>query len=281
MDKQPKPADQAGFDQDRSVSLSADIEKLMALYHLGKGPLSVVLGFGEVTIARYLAGQAPSPSYEKIIQKALASPEFMKEKLQENGAKISQAAYRKAMKACEDLQGIVTISPPLMQAIAILFDQLYEVTPLSLQKLLYFAQAIHLARNGKPLFEEDMQAWVHGPVIAQVYELFKDFKYNPIEDDRFVLIESAEGILDEEARKNLELVASSFGRYSGKVLEQITHREQPWKEARKGLSSQEPSERIMPKEKMEAYFREMIYRYGLRDPKEVQEYIDSILKEES
>lgn len=39
----------------------------------------------------------------------------------------------------------------------------------------------------KPLFEEDCQAWVHGPIYEKVYELFKDFKYNPVEDNRFAI----------------------------------------------------------------------------------------------
>lgn len=37
-----------------------DIEKLMKIYKIGKAPLSLALGFGEVTIPRYLEGQIPS-----------------------------------------------------------------------------------------------------------------------------------------------------------------------------------------------------------------------------
>ena len=37
-----------------------DIKKLMEIYHLGKAPLSYALGFGEITITRYLYGQIPS-----------------------------------------------------------------------------------------------------------------------------------------------------------------------------------------------------------------------------
>ena len=37
-----------------------DIEKLMKIYKIGKAPLSLALGFGEVTITRYLSGQIPA-----------------------------------------------------------------------------------------------------------------------------------------------------------------------------------------------------------------------------
>lgn len=61
-----------------------DIEKLIKIYKIGKAPLSLALGFGEVTITRYLLGQIPSKEYSDIIKKALSSPEFMIQKLQEN-----------------------------------------------------------------------------------------------------------------------------------------------------------------------------------------------------
>ena len=38
----------------------SDIEKLMTIYNIGKAPLSLALGFGEITISRYLDGQVPS-----------------------------------------------------------------------------------------------------------------------------------------------------------------------------------------------------------------------------
>ena len=61
-----------------------DIEKLMKIYKIGKAPLSLALGFGEVTIPRYLEGQVPSKEYSDVVKAALASPAYMKQKLMEN-----------------------------------------------------------------------------------------------------------------------------------------------------------------------------------------------------
>lgn len=36
-----------------------DIQKIMDIYNIGKAPLSIALGFGEITITRYLSGQMP------------------------------------------------------------------------------------------------------------------------------------------------------------------------------------------------------------------------------
>ena len=76
-----------------------EIEHLMDVYHLGKAPLSYALGFGEITITRYLTGHVPSKEYSAIIKMALESPEFMTEKLRENKDKVGEAAYKKATDA--------------------------------------------------------------------------------------------------------------------------------------------------------------------------------------
>lgn len=46
------------------------------------------------------------------------------------------------------------------------------ISNLKLQKLVYYAQAWHLAIHGTPLFEEDFEAWVHGPVIPSLYQKY-------------------------------------------------------------------------------------------------------------
>lgn len=80
----------------------------------------------------------------------------------------------------------------MLSVIAYLFESLGEITPLMLQKLLYFIQGVSYAVNKKPMFYENCQAWVHGPVYPEVYDMFRDFKYNPIEDARFAILEGRE-----------------------------------------------------------------------------------------
>jgi uncharacterized phage-associated protein len=54
------------------------------------------------------------------------------------------------------------------------------ITNLKLQKLLYYAQAWYLAIYDEPLFEERLEAWVHGAVQPQVYSQLKQFLWEPI-----------------------------------------------------------------------------------------------------
>ncbi len=91
------------------------------------------------------------------------------------------------------------------------------------------------ALYGKPIFAEDCRAWRHGPVYPEVYDLFRDFKYNPADDASFALLEGNEDALTDDEKKVIELVVNTFGMYGGKVLEKITHNEDTWMRDRKGL----------------------------------------------
>ena len=254
-----------------------DIEKLMMIYSIGKTPLSLALGFGEITITRYLEGQVPSKEYSNVIKKSLTSPKFMKKKLLENREKLTEAAYNKAIYAAERIESLFSVSGKVLSVIAGVFQELSEVTPLMLQKLLYFVQGIHLALYNKPVFGEDCRAWVHGPVYPEVYSLFREFKYNPIEDARFALLEGAENSLKADERKVIDLVVNTFGMYSAKALERITHNEAPWNDARKGYGEGIRSNEIISKERMKEYYVQVHKKYNIETESGLMEYIHEML----
>lgn len=258
-----------------------DIEKLMKIYKIGKAPLSLALGFGEVTIPRYLEGQIPSREYSDIMRSALASPVYMKQKLRENRGKLTDAAYKKAMAAADSLESLFSVSDKMLRVIAYVFERLEEVTPLMLQKLLYFIQGIYSALYGRPLFKEDCRAWIHGPVYPEVYELFRDFKYNPIDDARFALLEGTADTLTDNEKSVIDLIVNTFGMYGGKVLERITHNETPWKEARKGYGDSIPSSEPLPKEHIMKYYVEMNKKYGMGTEEGLRTYIHDMLDKAS
>ena len=254
-----------------------DIERLMKIYKIGKAPLSLALGFGEVTITRYLSGQIPSKEYSAIMKKALSSPAFMKQKLNENKDKLAPAAYNKAWNAATQLEMLFSVSNKMLRVISYVFEKLEEVTPLMLQKLLYFIQGESYALNGKPMFRENCQAWVHGPVYPEVYDMFRDFKYNPIDDARFAILEGTEDELSHEERMVVDLVVNTFGEYSGKMLERITHEEEPWKLARKGYADYIPSNEPILMESIGAYYVKKNVEYDFSAEKGIKKYIKDIL----
>lgn len=254
-----------------------DIKSLMALYDIGKAPLSIALGFGEITLTRYLLGQIPSKEYSDIMKKALSSPVYMKEKLSENESKIAPSAYKKAMRAATKLESQFAISPAMIQVISYIFNNLEEVTPLMLQKLLYFIQGVSLAIYHTAMFDEDCEAWVHGPVYPGVYSMFRDFKYNPIEDTRFAILKNTKGHLTDAQMHVIDLVTQTFGAYSGKTLEGITHKESPWQSAREGYADGIPSNVIIPKDDIKLYFSEQNQTYHFNQIGGINRYIYHML----
>lgn len=250
-----------------------DIEKLMKLYKIGKAPLSLALGFGEVTISRYLSGQVPSREYSDIMKRVMRSPACMKMMLMENREKIAETAYNKAMSAAEDLENMFSVSSKMLQIISYVFETLEEVTPLTLQKILYFIQGIYSGLHGEPVFMEDCEAWVHGPVYPEVYNLFRDFKYNPIEDARFAVLGDREKELTGDEKRAAELVVRTFGIYSGKMLERITHREEPWIRARRGYGETIPSREKVSKESIRVYYDRINRKFGIDSEEGLRNYI--------
>jgi uncharacterized phage-associated protein len=277
IDKNVQEIDEQYRSMEGLISVT-DIEKLLKIYKIGKAPLSLALGFGEVTVTRYMEGQIPSKEYSDIMKSALSSPAYMKELLETNKKKISDAAYNKAVSAASQLENLFSVSEKMLRVIAYVFESLEEVTPLMLQKLLYFIQGVSYAVYGRPMFAEDCEAWVHGPVYPQVYELFRDFKYNPIEDARFAIFEGTEDALTTNERKVIDLVVNTFGLYSGKVLERITHNEEPWKNARKGYADNIPSNVPLTKESIENYYVSVNEQYGIETEEGLKNYIYDMLK---
>ena len=118
--------------------------------------------------------------------------------------------------------------------------------PLKLMKLVYFSYAWYLYFTQKDLFDEEIQAWKHGPVIQSIFHEFKHFGlYGAIENQFATYIDLQDDknksqtpfITNEELQKNEELQRSLAGVWylykdcSGKELEKITHEENtPWKD---------------------------------------------------
>ena len=226
-----------------------DIERLMKLYNIGKAPLSLALGFGEVTISRYLAGQVPSKEYSDIMLHALASATYMKELLDRNREKIGETAYKKAHIAATQMENLyVAVPVELLAVIAYIFSALHEVTPLTLQKLLYYIQGNYAAIYDKPLF-----------------------------DAPFVPLKESALPLTPEAKEVVDRVLDTFGMYSGKVLESITHKEAPWLDARKGFLPDETSHAEISLDAMKAYFKKVDEKYNIRTEEGLRKYISKMV----
>ena len=132
-----------------------------------------------------------------------------------------------------------------------------KVTPLKLQKLLYYCEGWTLAITDKELFpKEDFQAWLHGPVNVRTYHAFSTSygMYDPIDTPRSAPLDASVTV---EQRAIIERVFEVYNQYSGTELEAMTHAEKPWIEARGNLNPSMPSDRIIDKATMRIEFSDV------------------------
>ncbi len=126
---------------------------------------------------------------------------------------------------------------------------------LKLQKLLYYVQAWYLAFTKQTLFVGGFQAWVHGPVNRDIYNRFSVTKslYSEIDVTDCTLGFVPE-TLSEDARLHVDSVLDVYAGFTGDQLEQLTHQELPWTEARKGCQPYERCERLISEKTMAEYY---------------------------
>lgn len=104
-----------------------------------------------------------------------------------------------------------------------------SITNLKIQKLLYYCQGWHLSQFGMPLFNEELQAWPHGPVTPPAYQRLK--RYGNQSVDPQAVVSDPMSDLSEESRSLIDQVWALYGWRSASELRNMTHQERPWKEA--------------------------------------------------
>lgn len=124
------------------------------------------------------------------------------------------------------------------------------LTHLKLQKLLYYSEVWNQIINERELFEEKFQAWAHGPVVPEVYSIYKLHSWNVLPVPK----SEPKGI-DDETINVLNQIINSYGALTAKALENMTHEDQPWIDARGGRSAEERCETVIPKDSLVKFFK--------------------------
>ncbi|HAB65833.1 MAG TPA: hypothetical protein DCE23_00550 [Firmicutes bacterium] len=124
--------------------------------------------------------------------------------------------------------------------------------PLKLQKLLYLAQGFSFAFYDRELFEDNIEAWVHGPVVPIVYHEYSSFKYNPISMNYEL------NDFSKDDQDVLNYVKDNYAKYDSKFLEEMTHNQEPWLMSRDGLDPDEKSDKTISKSAIASYFTSFI-----------------------
>ncbi|MDN6428433.1 MAG: DUF4065 domain-containing protein [Propionibacterium sp.] len=105
-----------------------------------------------------------------------------------------------------------------------------EISNLKMQKLLYYAQGHSLRESGSLLFQDQIQAWAHGPVVPSLYHRFKAYGKLPIDADAEVP-DGFDWDDFQDAQDLLMRVWNTYGSQEAWALRNKTHHESPWIDA--------------------------------------------------
>ena len=253
------------------ISLN-EISEILEKYDIGKEILADIAGFGKVTIKRYYDGVIPSREYSDILFKILYEENYFLNLVEENREKLKGVAYRKIISRYERLAEIS--SSKIDQIVNYIITHLGEVTPLALEKLLSFSDGVNYALNGTQLIYEESQAWAHGPVYPQIYNKYKKFGYKPIDDGIYSTHGCMLSKLTDKEINAIDLVINTFGLYSPKTLEKISHSQEPWKEKRIGYKEDEVGREVIDENSIRSFYIENM----LNSEETILKYIMNCIK---
>ena len=110
------------------------------------------------------------------------------------------------------------------------------LTNLQVQKILYFANMLHIGTNGpdNPLIRGRFLTWVYGPAVRELYEHMSRCEKNPVEAAVFddivpIMDKDTKEPKEEKYRSHVDVLKKAYeiwGKYSPYKLIGISH----WKE---------------------------------------------------
>lgn len=267
------------YDAYRKAHHVISLEDILAIpkkYAIGKRPLSLLLGWGELTFSRYCDGDLPTKQYSDILQRIYDDPAYYAEVLEKNKERLpNDHAYQKSRKKVESYFIRQSGASKIEQCVQYLLQECEDITALSLQKALYYIQGFYSAFYKRFLFEEDCQAWVHGPVYKNIYMKYKEYRFDTNHKPQSMNID----VFTREEKELLDAIIRFVCCYSGKVLESFTHKETPWLATRADLPASTATDRIIEKEMMQAYFNKIKELYHMKQPKDIKAYTQMMFEQ--
>ena len=127
-----------------------------------------------------------------------------------------------------------------------------SITTMKLQKLVYYCQAWSLVWDEAKLFQEKIEAWANGPIVPELYEIHRG---------QFKMSQWSLGNpnnLDANQQKTVQSVLNFYGDKSGLWLSSLTHQEDPWVKARKGLAPGERGDVEITIDSMYEYYGSLV-----------------------
>lgn len=102
------------------------------------------------------------------------------------------------------------------------------LTPMKLQKLVYYAHGWYAGFTNERLIDEEIEAWKFGPVIPSLYQEFKKYGSTAIQEKamdfyNWKFIEVPPPPKDDEVNQFIKNVWNAYGKFDAITLSDMTH----------------------------------------------------------
>lgn len=243
------------YKKQMNLLTSSEIKNIRKKYDMNQKEFALSIGVGEITIHRFENGSIQTDSVDSIIRLS-EDPNIMYSLLVKNKTNLADDIYNKFLNKVNILKKlkehriadfnindykdlifetelVSNVTNELINEYNKEIDNLSKkygikdncevaeyITPLKLQKLLYYVQGLSLRIFDKPAFINNISAWQYGPVIEEVYKKYKG--RTPIQSTK------TNYQVNEGLKKIIQLVVSSYGKIEAESLINLTHEEDPW-----------------------------------------------------
>jgi uncharacterized phage-associated protein len=131
-----------------------------------------------------------------------------------------------------------------------ILEQKKTLTTVKLQKLVYYCQAWSLVWDEKPLFKEQIQAWANGPVVPDLFQHHKGQFKVTVSD----FTSGNSSVLTSTQKETINSVLKYYGKKTAQWLVDLTHLEDPWRNARGKCGSGEACNAVITHGSMMEYY---------------------------
>lgn len=243
-----------------SIITANEIKSILSNYRIGKKPLAKLLGWGETTIIRYIEGDTPTTEYSNKLREIADEPAYYYQLLMQHKDNLTNVAFRKSRNAVLDkmLESKISL---IAQYIIHCIEG--DVGALYLQSILYYSQSFSLALYDKELFPEDYGVNEGNIPYYKLYENMKKYGVN--------MVDMPQGRLTNDEMNLIKAVAESISWYGPKGLRATMAAERN----NYRISRDKQNNRIISKEFIKRYFKDIVVQYNINNVNEIHKYIDS------
>lgn len=128
------------------------------------------------------------------------------------------------------------------------------MSAMKLQKLCYYAQAWSMVWDEAPLFDDRIEAWANGPVAPALYAAHRGL-YTVSQ-----IMGGSPDALTSDQTDTIDSVLRSYGALTAHQLSKLTHSEDPWRLARRGLAPTDRGQTEISIDSMRVFYAALLER---------------------